>query len=173
MILKTRVSVISKWCLMIVALVGLVSCNGSLLSYRGATVDPDSRIDLLENASYKGTWQTFDLTVTYQYEKGTNLLQLSGVAELSEHYQANYEKLRHLYVTVYFLGADDKVIEGKLILNAVSIDIDGKFRFKRNLEMPPETVAMAFGYDGEVREGASEYGSGGGGNFSKVPRRSS
>ncbi len=54
---------------MLLSFVGFVACQSSLFSYRGATVEPDDRIYLLEEEPGHGLWQTFDLAIEYQYEK--------------------------------------------------------------------------------------------------------
>jgi len=160
---------IIKWYLMILSLVSIVACQGSLSSYRGSTVEPDRRINLLEDGVHKGSLQTFDLTIEYQYERKADMLQLSGVAELSNHYKSLYEILSYLYITVYFLDTDGKVMEDKIILNTPSINLDDKFSFNHHLETPPGTASITFGYMG---------GTGGGGgheegaSFSRVPRSS-
>ena len=53
---------------MVISLVSIVACQGRLFSYRGAPVEPDRRITLLEDGLYKGSWKTFDLAMEYQYE---------------------------------------------------------------------------------------------------------
>jgi hypothetical protein len=134
------------------ALVSIVACQGSLFSYRGRTVEPDRRIDLLEGGLHEGSWQTFDLTIEYQYEKKADKLQLSGVAELSDHYKYNYESLDNFYLTAFFLDIEGKVLEGKLVLNAITSEPDDKFSFKKSLEIPPGTVSISFHDMFQVRE---------------------
>jgi hypothetical protein len=141
-----------KWYFVLTALVGIVACQGSLFSYRGRTVEPDRRIDLLEGGPHEGSRQTFDLTLEYQYEKKAAKLQLSGVAELSDHYKYNYASLAHFYLTAFCLDIEGKVLAGKLVLNAVSADLDHKFSFKKSLEIPPGTVSIAFDHMLGVRE---------------------
>jgi hypothetical protein len=162
---------IIKWYLMVISLVSIVACQGSLFSYRGSTVKPYRRINLLEDGLYKGSWQTFDLTIEYQYEIKADMLHLSGVAELGDHYKSLYEILSYLYITVYFLDTDGKVMEEKLILNTPSPYIDDNFLFNHHLKIPPGTASITLGYMGGVGGGGGDTG-GGGASFSKVPRRS-
>lgn len=160
---------IIKWYLMILSLVSIVACQGSLSSYRGTTVEPDRRINLLEDGVHKGSLQTFDLTLEYQYERKADMLQLSGVAELGNHYKSLYEILSYLYITVYFLDTDGKVMEDKIILNTPSINLDDKFSFNHHLKTPPGTASITFGYMGAARGGGESMG---GASFSRVPRSS-
>ncbi len=166
---------IIKGCFMLFSLVGIVACQSSLFSYRGATVEPDDRIYLLEEGPRHGLWQTFDLVIEYQYEKKTDMLELSGVVELSHHYRSLYEILNRFYLTVYFLDNEGKVLEGKLVLNSNSLKIDDKFSFKHFLGIPPGTVSITFSYLGGVRGGGRDPdggGDGGSDSFYKFPRRS-
>ena len=157
---------------MLLFLVGIVACQSSFFSYRGATVEPDDRIYLLEEGPRQGLWQTFDLAIEYQYERKFNTLELSGVVEFSHHYRSLYDILNRFYLTVYFLDNEGKVLEGKLVLISNSLKIDDKFSFKHFLEIPPGTVSITFSYLGGVREGGRGL-DGGSDNFFKFPRRSS
>jgi hypothetical protein len=160
---------IIKWYLLVISLVSIVACQGSLASYRGATVEPEERIALLEDGLQEGSLQTFDLTLEYQYERKADLLQLSGVAKLSSHYKDLYEILNYLSITVYFLDTDGKVMEGKLILNTPSIKLDDNFSFNHHLKTPPGTASITFGYMGAAGGGGESMG---GASFSRVPRSS-
>ena len=147
-----KVIFIIKRCFFLISIISMVSCQGSLFSYQGWTVDPDKRIDLLEGGPHEGTWQTFDLTINYQYEKKADILKLSGVTELSHHYKYNYEALRHFYLTLFFLDNEDKVQESKLILNASASGLDDQVSFKKSLEIPLGAVSMAFHYELTAQE---------------------
>lgn len=161
---------------MLLSLVGIVACQSSFFSYRGATVEPDDRICLLEEGPGHGLWQTFDLAINYQYEKKTDMLELSGVVELSHHYRSLYEILNRLHITVYFLDNEGKVLEGKLVFISSSLKIDDIFSFKHSLEIPQDTVSFTFSYMGGVRGGGGRDpdggGDGGSDSFYKLPRRS-
>ncbi len=161
---------------MLLSLVGIVACQSSLFSYRGATVEPDDRIYLLDEGLGQGLWQTFDLVIEYQYEKKADTLELSGVVELSYHYRSLYEILSRLYLTVYFLDNEGKVLEGKQVFISTSLKIDDKFSFKHFLEIPPDTVSITFSYMGKVRGGGGREpdggGDGGSDSFYKFPRKS-
>jgi hypothetical protein len=172
-----KILFIIKGCFMLLSLVGVVACQSSLFSYRGATVEPDDRIYLLEEGPGQGLWKTFDLAIEYQYERKANTLELSGVMELSNHYRSLYETLSRLYLTVYFLDNEGKVLEGKQVFISTSLKIDDKFSFKHFLEIPPGTVSITFSYQGKVRGGGGGRdpdggGDGGGDSFYKFPRKS-
>ncbi len=131
-------------CVLVIFLVSLAACQSGLFSYRGRIVEPDKRLALSKGGPHKGSWQTFDLTVEYQYEQKAGKLQLSGDAELSHHNKANYEMLHHFYLTVFFLDIEGKVLDSELVLNAISSDLDDTFSFKKNLEIPSNAVSITF-----------------------------
>ncbi len=145
---------------LIIFLVSIAACQSSLFSYRGRTVEPDRQLALLEGGPHEGSWQTFDLTVEYQYEKKAGQLQLAGVAELSDHYKYNYETLDHFYLTLFFLDIEGKVLDSKLVLNAISSDLDDEFYFKKNLQIPSGTVSFTFDDMIGVREWTNGKGRG-------------
>jgi hypothetical protein len=143
--------------ILIVFLVIITACQGGLFSYRGRIVEPDKRLALSEGGPHKGSWQTFDLMVDYQYEQKAGKLHLSGVAELSYHYKANYDNLDHFYLTVFFLDTEGKVLDSELVLNAISSDLDETFPFEKNLEIPSNSVSIAFHDMIGVREGNRDH----------------
>ena len=172
-----KVLFIIKGCFMLLFFVGIVACQSSFFSYRGATVEPDDRIYLVEEGPGHGLWQTFDLAIEYQYEKKTDMLELSGVVELSHHYRSLYDILTRFYLTVYFLDNEGKVLEGKQVFISNSLKLDDKFSFKHLLEIPQDTVSFTFSYLGGVRGGGGgrdpDGGSDGGSDsFYKFPRKS-
>jgi len=154
---------IIKGCFMLLFLVGIVSCQSSLFSYIGETVEQDDRIYLLEEGPGYGLWQTFDLVIEYKYEKKPDMLELSGVVELSNHYKSLYDILKSFSLTVYFLDNEGKVLEGKQVFISNSLKLDDKFSFKHFLDIPPGTVSITFSYLGGVTGGGNHD------SFRKVP----
>lgn len=149
---KKKILFTIKLYFLFISLFSLVACQGSLFSYRGRTVEPDRRIDLLENGHHKGIWQTNDLTIKYRYEKKADILQLSGVAELSDRYKFNDAVIEHFYLRLFFLDNEDRVLQDKPILNgSYSLPYD-KFSFKKRIEIPPGVVSIAYHYMLRVRK---------------------
>ena len=138
---------ILKICVSLIFLVSMIACQSRLFSYRGRTIEPDRRMNLMVDGSYEGIWETFDLTINYRYEKKAETLQLSGDAELSDHYKFNYAALRNFFLTLFFLDDKGKVQESELLLNASFSNIDDRFTFNKSLEIPRGTSSIAFYYD--------------------------
>ncbi|UCD33308.1 MAG: hypothetical protein JSV38_05415, partial [Desulfobacterales bacterium] len=86
--------------ILIIFLFGITACQSGLFSYRGRIIEPERHLTLLTNGPHKGLWETFDLTLEYQYEQKAGQLHVSGAAQLSYHYQTSYEVLDHFYLMV-------------------------------------------------------------------------
>jgi hypothetical protein len=150
---KKKILFTIKLYFLLIFLFSLVACQGSLFSYRGRTVEPDRRIELLENGPHEGIWQTNDLTIKYRYEKKADIMQLSGVAELSDRYKFFDEVVERFYLTLFFLDNKDRVLEDKEILHSsYSLPYD-KFTFKKSIEIPPSVISIAYHYQLRVRIG--------------------
>jgi len=145
--LSKKVLFLIKICVLLMFFASMIACQSRLFSYRGRTIEPDRRMDLLVDGSYEGSWETFDLTINYRYEKKAETLQLSGVAELSDYYKFNYAALRNFFLTLFFLDNKGKVQESELVLNASSLNFDDRFTFNKSLEIPHGISSIAFHYD--------------------------
>ena len=129
---------------------GIIACTSHMQKYRGKMIDPDSRIDLLEEGSQEGIWQPFDLRLEYQYERSDNILLLSGNVQLSQFYSDIYPYLKNFYLYLFFINKEGKILDNKRIVNAISSDVNDRFPFKQKLTIPSNTVYISFGYDGQV-----------------------
>lgn len=133
----------------------LVACTGNLFSYRGATAQEKNRIALLEGGPFQGSWQTRDLAVKYNYLRDKKNLQISGTILLDSSLKTGFSTLEYLFFWVNFLGVDGNVLDTKGIMTSSHkkwILIENLF-FKSRLEMPENTLAIAFSYRGRVRNG--------------------
>ena len=151
------------------------ACNASLFSYLGATVDTENRIALLEGKSRKGSWNTRDLSVNYNYKMDTNFLQLSGQVEFDNHLQYNFTSLNHFSLWVYFIDEEGKIVGYKAIAVAGYRRRIKNISFDHNIEMPSNVNSITFGYDGTASEGGGLNrgidGDGTSWDFWKVPHR--
>ena len=129
------------------------ACYANRFSYLDATVDMENRIALLEGKSHRGSWNTRDLLVNYNYKMDANILQLSGEVEFDNHLQYNFTYLEHFYLWIYFLDDESKIIGNKAIVVAGYRSRIENIPFHHNLQMPLNANGIAFGYDGRAREG--------------------
>jgi len=151
--LRKRTLVVLKGCLLFLFLGALVACQSSFFSYRGATAEQEWRIALLEGGPHKGFFRTRDLSMHYRYLRDLDNLQLSGVVELDDSLKYNFRSIEYLFLQVNLLDAEGKVLESKLVLTSDHLQLIEELPFKRSLELPPGTTAIAFSYTGRVREG--------------------
>ena len=136
-------------------MLSFTACNASLFSYSNATVDAENRIALLEGRSRKGSWNTRDLLVSYNYKMDANVLQLSGQIEFDN--QLNkFPSLNHFSLWAYFLNEEGKILEYKTIVVAGYRKRLKNISFDHNIEMPSNVNSMAFGYDGTASESGEE-----------------
>jgi len=149
-------------------LIFLAACNASLFSYSNAIVGTENRIALLEGKSSKGSWNTRDLSVNYNYNMDANIMQLSGQVEFDNHLQYNFTSLDHFFLWIYFIDEEGKIIGNKVIAVAGYRRRLKNISFDHNLQIPSNANGIAFGYDGrasESGEGETTW------DFSKVPHR--
>ena len=150
------------------------ACHGSLFNYRGATVDAENRIALLEGKLRQGQWHTIDLSLNYHYKRDANTLQLSGLVEFDNHLK-NFTTLDYFSLWIQFIDEEGKVVGSRVIAVADYHKMIENISFEHNLELPLDITAIAFSYDGRVSEGGRggfETDSGGTSwDFWKVPHR--
>jgi hypothetical protein len=145
-----------------------LACNNKILSYRGRWVEEADRIALQDGGPHKGSWQTGDVIIEYEYVKDAQSLQISGVVELSDHLKNGFSTLEYMHINVISLEngfvLDSKDIKTFGYLR--DIDLLGKMNFETRLELSEGAVAVAFSYSGTVMEGSGRADW----SFWKVPR---
>lgn len=152
--LRKRSSVtISRGGLLALFLGVVVACQGHLFSYRGAVARQESRLPLREGGPHRGFLKTQDLSVRYHYWREQGNVELSGSVELAKSLRYNFTTLEHLFLEVHLLDAEGRVLESKGVLTSEYRHMVRKLPFKRSLELPPGTTAIAFSYTGRVRDG--------------------
>jgi len=159
-----------------------IACAGSNPLSPGAWVEEADRITLMDGGPHKGTWQTRDLTIHYEFQKAAPSLQITGLVELASYIPMGFNTLEFLNVNIHFLDANGIVLDAKRIKSFGSfrsfrvlgdINLDGRF------DLAPDTVAFAFSYSGRASTGGGGPGMRGSGSeggtdweFWRVPRRS-
>ena len=156
-----------------------IACVGGTSLSPGAWVEEEDRISMQDGGPHKGSWQTRDLSINYEYREATSSLQITGVIELASYLQYNFNTLEHLRLNIHFLEANGIVLETeriKVFGYRRFLDFLGEMSFNSDFDLTQETVAFAFSYHGRVTEGAlpPSLSSSGGRidmEFFKVPRR--
>jgi len=122
----------------------------------GAWVEEKDRIAIQDGGPHKGSWQTRDLTIDYEYLEAAKNLQVSGEIKLADYIPKSFTILDYLRLNIHFLTSSGDVLEVKRITYfgyRRLIDFIGKMTFNSQLDMPEDTVAFAFSYSGRASEG--------------------
>jgi hypothetical protein len=144
----------------------LTACQAASLSYVGTLARPGNRLELEEGPERRGTWQTPDLVVNYQYRQAGQSLELTAEVNLTGHLRRGYTSASNVYLGVHFLNAENRVIASRnFSLSGFRAPIR-KWRITRRLEVPAEANAIAFSYTGRVSEGGGFTTDEGGGGTS-------
>ena len=154
--------------LCIFLLAGLSSCQGSLTSYRGKTVEAKNRFDLLEGGPHEGDWQTRDIRVEFQYLREQQDLRISGLVKTQD-YLLHYNFMKSFFLGLHFVDAGGKVLVDETIMSAgYRVEMPEQMAFKANLKIAPDSTAIAFSYRGSAFI-SGEFGWGGGWEFWQGP----
>ena len=160
--------------LLSISVLVFTACHGRLPDHSGGTVDAENRIALLKGGPHKGSWNTRDLAVNYNYNLNTNVIQLSGLVEFEDYLHYNFTLLDHFSLWIYFVGEEGNIVGDRVIAMADYRKRIENIPFNYNLELPKNAQGIAFGYDGRALEvGSPDQNNDGGGtswDFWKVPR---
>jgi hypothetical protein len=140
------------WCLFIFLSASLLACESRFYTYRGAVADQEERVVIAAGGPHPGIWRTIDLTLSFQYTKEADRLDLAGEIELDESFRYNFITLEHFSMRVNFLDLDGRVLESVSVFNSGYRQRLETFYFNRRLDLPDGATAMTFSYNGRVRE---------------------
>jgi hypothetical protein len=150
----------------------LMGCQGSLITYKGTTVRPASRIALPDGTDTNGRYRSDDLIIDYHAVRNGDALELSGAVQYSPGIRNSYTRISVFVLSVFLSDQEGFVLENKGIATPGSDDPDRKMGFHEKIQLPPGTANISFSYSGEARGGGGGIGSGTGGSmtsFWKIP----
>jgi hypothetical protein len=153
---KKRALVVFKLFGSFLLIILLVACAGKVFTYKGSWVAEDDRISLQAGGPHKGNWQTRDVAIEYAYQQEIQNLQISGVVNLGNYLTSGFRTLDYLTLDIFALDADGIVLDSELVRTfgyRRDMGIFGKMSFNKQMELPTDTAAVAFGYSGRVTEG--------------------
>jgi hypothetical protein len=144
-------------------------CVARSNQFVGNLVAPQQQVVALQSGGAStDLWQTFDVTIDYQYKRDGEIFEISGVAELTPRYEILYENLRDLRVFLFFLDDKAHVLEANMLVRSLTSRVDESLGFTKFYKVPPGTASITFGYDGYVSE-AEMWRFGGGKSFYMLP----
>lgn len=132
------------------------------LSGIGRVVPPDKRIPLTAGGAHEGQWTRRDLTVTYRYEQAGDVFTIAGAVDFARSLQTGFETLDHFSLEMVLIDGAGKIVAFRPLLTVGYRHLIGRLTFRRSITLPPDTVALAFGYRGRAREGGGVFGRRGG-----------
>lgn len=145
---------------MIMVMVLVSGCMGSLAGYRNYTVKEANRIDLAEeNREVRGIWSTGDLSLSYEYLLGENTLKIRGRLTLASKL-THFTVMDHLRFRVHFVDSGGMITGSRVVYASPYREWIPRLTlsFSRLLPVPSGSVALAFSYSGKVGEGGGEEG---------------
>ena len=148
MSIKIKMTCLALTCLLLLA----SACTPISTLYHGRTVSEVSVAALQEGGPVADRWETFDLVIDYKYFKQGDSFEISGQVALSQHYQITYDRLSRIYVYLFFLDKDSRVLETISFANTWSSNTDEAQDFSDSYTLPSGTAEISFGYTGVVRD---------------------
>ncbi len=140
------------FCLVSLLLLSQAACVPTSELYHGKQIPSGQNETVLQEGSYQGTFETFDISMTYEYLLNGEVLELSGNLALGRHYQRLYTRLQNLRVYLFILDHDSLVSKTVPLLDIASAATEEAFEFKQLIKVPAGSKALAFGYLGKVSE---------------------
>ncbi len=123
-------------------------CVKTSMLYRGNTVSSVPVVTLQEDFPNAGTWETFELVIDYEYLRNGDFLEITGEVALTQHYHLVYDRLRHLYVYLFFVDQNSQVLETHSFVDNLTGSTEERLRVSRRYKIPIGATGISFGYDG-------------------------
>lgn len=133
-----------------VALLVLVGCQSTTSYHLGKQEKSEYLLVLQPQGS--GEWKTVDLSIRYLMERSESALVLSGVVEVAERYQVNYEGPIRLDVYLLFLDSGSQVLESARLVYYSKNTTGDAVSFEREFMVPDGAESISFAYEGTVWE---------------------
>lgn len=126
-------------------------CVNPSLMYHGNSLSSEMSLVILQKgATQSGTWKTFDITIDYEYTQNADVLDVSGKAVLSEHYQMNYNGISRLDIFLFFLDENSRVLKTANITKSMTGETTEVMTFSKQHTVPAEAKSFSFGYQGSA-----------------------
>jgi hypothetical protein len=129
----------------------VTACQGNLLTYKGDTVLSAESIPL-KVGRHTGQWETRDVRVNYTYSRDADQLDVSGRLKFADQIAYNFANIMYFNLRLFLLNDQGTVLHSTgVATSATFADAQDALSFNKSLQLPPGTVAIAFGYTGEAR----------------------
>ncbi len=128
-------------------------CSGKgWRGWEGRLTKADNRLAVETGGPHAGIWQTNDIAIHYRYVRESNRLTIEG--QVKRQARIKYFHRLRAWVWIHFLDESGHVMESRRLWAQNGSDVYGqiRYRFVRDWQMPPGTVAMGFSYSGRAQD---------------------
>jgi hypothetical protein len=97
-----------------------------------------------------GNWEGSDLSLSYNYLKTNDVLDMKGDIDFRSGTQTNFESIDALRVVIYFLGDRGEILGQHGLYNSDWATSEASPEFHARMTLPQGAKSFAFGYEGEA-----------------------
>lgn len=136
------------------SLMGLMACASGNLSYNGRYAKAESIVPLTRGDAHQLQWRTNDIIIDGTYILQGDQLDLAGQVKLQSRL-ANFPTVDFLRVSAYAVDGDGLILASYRLwtANPGSELYFVKWTFQKQYTVPEATRAVAFSYQGRMRDG--------------------
>jgi len=141
------------------SLMGLMACASANLSYNGRYAKAESVVPLTRGDAHQLQWQTNDIIIDGTYILEGDQLNLAGQIKLQSRL-AHFPTVDFLRVNAYAVDGDGLILASYPLWSAApgSELFFVQWAFQRQYTVPETTRAVAFSYQGRMRDGSGKLG---------------
>mgnify|MGYP001194567041 CR=1 FL=1 len=133
-----------------VILSGLFACQNPATFFVGRPVEPILQIPITTAPTQNGVWQTFDLVINYTLYNNDDQIEVTGRAELGEHYQRLYNRVTQLDLYLFLLDGNAAVLKTIPLNGSLLRSTGEEITINTTVLKPVGLKALSFGYRGSV-----------------------
>ncbi len=133
-----------------VTLCGLFACQNPATFFVGRPVEPILQIPITTAATQNGVWETFDLVINYTLYNNGDQIEVTGKAELGEHYQRLYNRVTQLDLYLFLLDGNAAVLKTIPLNGSLLRSTGEEITINTTALKPAGLKALSFGYRGSV-----------------------
>jgi hypothetical protein len=108
---------------------------------------------LAEGRGKRGTFQTRDLTVNYEYSRTGGQLLISGAIQFASSLQMGFSLVRGFHLGLLIMNAQGNILSNQGLMTISRRDPEKVSTFSTSMSLPPQASSMAFHYTGKATEG--------------------
>jgi hypothetical protein len=145
-----------KLLLAVAAVLFLAGCQNMSFYTGGGHVAEEERIALV-SGEHNGSWQARDLSVKYRFSRNQSRMNIEGTIYFADLLRDNFTLLHDFHLAAILIDDQGKVLDTHGLISSARDDLTPLF-FKTRVELPPNTVSMAFSYQGTALGGDHDGG---------------